>query len=84
LPLDDYTVVTGRPPFAIAGERALIERHRIDALVSKQSGGEATVAKIAAAIEAGLRIVLIARPLPEPGDTAATVDEAMAWLAARV
>jgi len=84
LPLADYAVVTGRPPFAVADERALIEKHRIDALVSKQSGGDATVAKIAAAIEAGLRIVLVARPLPEPGDTAATVQDAIAWLAARV
>lgn len=84
LPLQRYDVVVGRPPFAQADERALMERHGIDALVSKASGGAETAAKIAAAEEAGVKIVLIRRPPPEPGQTAASVDACVAWIKERI
>jgi precorrin-6A/cobalt-precorrin-6A reductase len=84
LPLKDYEVVIGRPPFALADELKLLERHGIDTLVSKDSGGPATEAKIAAAVEAGVKIVLIRRPPPEPGPVAETVDDCMAWLRNRL
>jgi len=84
LALPAHEIVTGRPPFALADERALIERHHIDCLVSKNSGGEAGEAKLVAAREAGLRMVLIERPPPEPGDRVATVAEAVDWLSRRV
>ena len=84
LPLKDYQVVIGRPPFALADELKLLERHRIDTLVSKDSGSPATEAKIAAAVEAGVKIVLIRRPPPEPGPVAETVEDCMAWLRNRL
>ncbi|MDH5750558.1 MAG: cobalt-precorrin-6A reductase, partial [Rhodospirillales bacterium] len=56
------TLITGRPPYTVADERALMEEHRIDTLVAKQSGGGATEAKIQAARELGVRVVLIERP----------------------
>lgn len=80
LPLAHYEVVTGAPPYALEDERALIKRHDIDTLVAKQSGGQATAAKITAAVEAGVKIVLVRRPPPEPGPTAETVDGCMAWV----
>ena len=54
--------------------------HCIDLLVSKNSGGAATYPKIAAARTLGLPVVMIARPPMPPGDTVATVDEAVEWV----
>ncbi len=80
LPLARYEVITGMPPYSLEEERALIKRHDIDTLVAKRSGGQATAAKITAAAEAKVKIVLIRRPPPEPGPQAETVDECVAWV----
>lgn len=84
LPLADYAVTIGRPPFTVENERRLIREYRIDLLVTKQSGGKATEAKIVAAKEAGIPVIAVRRPDPEPGDIAITVEEALAWLERRV
>jgi precorrin-6A/cobalt-precorrin-6A reductase len=81
LPLTDHTVVLGRGPFSIAEERQLLLRHGIDVLVCKASGGAATEAKLVAARERGLPVVMVRRPPREPGPVVATVDEALDWLA---
>ncbi len=83
-PLAAYQVITGRPPYTLENERAVLAEHKIDALIAKHAGGDATEAKIFAAAEAGVKIVLIRRPPPEPGPVAKTVDEAFAWIEARV
>lgn len=80
LPLTDYRVITARPPHDLDTERALLSQHRIDCLVSKNSGGAATEAKITAALEASIPIVLIQRPAPPPGDCADSVDDCVAWI----
>ncbi len=80
LPLAQATLITGRPPFAVADERALMETHRIEVLVSKQSGGPATRAKITAARLLGLPVLMIARPPAEEGPAVETVEAALAWL----
>jgi len=81
LPLRCYEVVVGRGPFALAEERHLFERHTIDVLVCKASGGAATEAKIIAARELGLPVVMMRRPASEPGDAVETVEAALDWLA---
>lgn len=53
-------------PFSLENERALLERHRIDALVSKNSGGEATSAKLQAARELKIPVYLLERPTLPP------------------
>ncbi|GAA5034197.1 cobalt-precorrin-6A reductase [Streptomyces siamensis] len=74
-------VVLDRGPFTLDGERALLRRHRIDVLVTKDSGGAATAAKLRAAREAGLPVVVVRRPpLPEGVRCAADPDEAAHWL----
>ncbi len=83
-PLKDFATVIGRPPFSVESELALMREHRIDLLVSKQSGGAAGEAKVKAARELGLRMLFIARPLPEPGETVETVREALVWLNERI
>lgn len=80
LPLHGYDVVLGRGPFDESGERALMLLHRIQALVTKNSGGEATYAKIAVARKLGLPVVMIERPQSEAAETVGSVDEAMAWI----
>ncbi len=84
LPLQHYEVVLGRGPFEPNGERALFLLHGIQALVTKNSGGEATYAKIAVARELGLPVVMIERPAHEDGETAHSVDEALQWIEARL
>ncbi len=83
--------ITGRGPFAEADERALLEQHRIDIIVAKNSGGPATYGKIAAARALSLPVIMLRRPLPPPyppplagegreGAAVETVDDAVAWL----
>lgn len=84
LPLATHDLLIARGPFTPAGESGLIARHRIDVLVTKGSGGAATAAKLTAAREAGLPVLMIRRPPAEPGDTAATVEETLAWLATKL
>ncbi|HMA14703.1 MAG TPA: cobalt-precorrin-6A reductase [Kiloniellaceae bacterium] len=84
LPLKRYEVVLGRGPFEANGERALFLLHGIQALVTKNSGGEATYAKIAVARELGLPVVMIERPPHAAGESAGSVAEALAWIEARL
>ncbi|MEV5321557.1 cobalt-precorrin-6A reductase [Streptomyces sp. NPDC052687] len=75
------TQVLARGPFTVADELALLREHRVDVLVTKDSGGEATAAKLTAARERGLPVVVVRRP-PLPAGVAAVpgVPEALAWL----
>ncbi|WP_206795428.1 cobalt-precorrin-6A reductase [Amycolatopsis sp. MtRt-6] len=70
-------VVLARGPFSLDEERALLRRHRIDVLVTKDAGGPRPAAKLTAARELGLPVVMIDRPaLPaaaEAGDVASAV-----------
>ncbi len=83
LALANYQVTTGRPPYALDNERALLETHAIDTLVSKHSGGPLP-AKITAAAALGLPIVLIERPAPPPGKHTETIEAALAWIQSRL
>ena len=84
LALASAEVILGRGPFALAEERALLRRYGIDVLACKASGGSATEAKLAAAREASLPVVMARRPQPEAGERVDTVEAAMAWLAPRL
>jgi len=81
LPLCCCEVVLGRGPFSLAEERCLMQRHAIDVLVCKASGGAATEAKLIAARELGLPVIMVRRPPPEPGPAVETVEAALDWLA---
>jgi precorrin-6A/cobalt-precorrin-6A reductase len=76
-------VVLGRPPAEPEAEMALLDRHGIGWIVSKDSGGRAA-AKIEAARRLALPVVLIQRPPPPPGPIVATVEDALAWIEANL
>lgn len=59
--------IEGRPPFALADEIALLRGRGIETLVCKNSGGEATRAKLDAAREIGVPVVMLRRPPPPAG-----------------
>ncbi|HSA79356.1 MAG TPA: cobalt-precorrin-6A reductase [Geminicoccaceae bacterium] len=80
-PLAQTLCQQARGPFTLADELALLREHRIDVLVTKASGGKATYAKIAAARELGLPVIMVRRPPPPPGPVVTTVAEAVDWLA---
>jgi precorrin-6A/cobalt-precorrin-6A reductase len=80
MPLAQATVILARGPFLVESERALMIEHRIDIVVSKNSGGTAAAAKLAAARELGLPVVMVARPDPPALPYVATVTEALDWL----
>jgi precorrin-6A/cobalt-precorrin-6A reductase len=81
MPLPSASVVLARGPFDEASELALLTWNEIDAVVSKNSGGTASVAKLHAARQLGLPVVMIERPPGPDGPTAPTVEDALAWLA---
>ncbi|MFJ5271746.1 cobalt-precorrin-6A reductase [Streptomyces sp. NPDC088358] len=66
-------VLLARGPFTVDDERTLLRAHRIDVLVTKDSGGEATAAKLTAARALGLPVVVVRRP-PLPDGVAAVPD----------
>jgi precorrin-6A/cobalt-precorrin-6A reductase len=81
LPLRFHEVVLGRGPFALTEERHLMQRNAIDVLVCKASGGAATEAKLVAARELSLPVIMVRRPPVERGLSVDTVDGALDWLA---
>lgn len=84
-PLPARTVVVlARGPFTVEEELALMREHGVEALVSKDSGGPMTAAKLTAARVLGIPVILVRRP-PAPAGVpvVATVEEAVAWLRAQ-
>lgn len=76
----DATALLDRGPFTESGERTLLERERIDLLVTKNSGGTATAPKLAAAAALAIPVAVLRRPPVPDVRTVPTVGEALAWL----
>jgi precorrin-6A/cobalt-precorrin-6A reductase len=74
LAVPDATYLLARGPFREADEQALLRQHHIDIVVSKNSGGEATYGKIAAARALGIDVVMIRRPALPDVASAETVE----------
>jgi precorrin-6A/cobalt-precorrin-6A reductase len=74
------TYVTARGPFSEADDRALMTTHHIDVVVAKNSGGDATYGKMAAARSLGIGVIMLRRPLLPAVTAVETVQEAVEWL----
>lgn len=76
----DARLLLARGPFSLGDERALLHDERIDTIVCKNSGGEATAAKLVAARELGVRVIMRRRAPRPPTALATDVQEALAWV----
>jgi precorrin-6A/cobalt-precorrin-6A reductase len=79
VPLLKHQLILGRGPFDLKAEVDLLRMHKIDAVVSKNSGGS-TYTKIEAARHLGLPVVMIDRPKPPKGLVVDSLDEIRDWL----
>jgi len=73
-------VIVDRGPFTLAGDRALLSEHRIDLVVSKNAGGTGAQAKILAARELGLPVLMIDRPAIAKRAEAHSIADVLRWL----
>jgi precorrin-6A/cobalt-precorrin-6A reductase len=58
----DHRLILNRGPFTLEDEIALLRTAAIEVLVSKNSGGAASAAKLGAARRLGLTVVMVERP----------------------
>lgn len=84
LPLQQYELILARGPFQAKSEADLMSDHGIEALVSKNSGGNSTYGKIAAARLKKLPVIMIERPAVPSGEIVDSVEEALEWIAKRL
>jgi precorrin-6A/cobalt-precorrin-6A reductase len=76
----DIQLIFDRGPFDLSAETALLQHEKADILVSKNSGGAATVAKIEAARKLGIPVVMIDRPNKSHGHVVENAVGAVKWL----
>jgi len=80
LPLPDAEVIVSRGPFTCEGDLALMRERGIEWLVARNAGGDGARAKIDAARELGVPVIMIARPQLADRPRVESIDEALAWL----
>ncbi|HRV62654.1 MAG TPA: cobalt-precorrin-6A reductase [Albidovulum sp.] len=83
LPLPDAAAVIARGPFDEAGDRVLLKNHRIDLIVAKNAGGTGARAKLDAARDLGVPVILVDRPGLPPRRIADSIDKVLAFLGHR-
>lgn len=75
------TLILDRGPYTVEGESALMREHGVGLLVTKNSGGPMTAAKLTAARDLGVQVLVVQRPpLPEGTVAVSTVAEAVRWV----
>jgi len=77
----EHRLLLSRGPYRYEGERALLIEHHIEVLVTKNSGGAMTRAKLDAARSLGIDVVMIQRPtLPAGVTVVQSVSGAAEWV----
>lgn len=80
MPIPPGKLLLERAPFSLDQERSLLQRYEIGAIVSKNSGGDATYAKIIAARELRIPVVMVKRPPTPMSEQVETLESALAWI----
>ncbi|MBU6462004.1 MAG: cobalt-precorrin-6A reductase [Bradyrhizobium sp.] len=73
-------MIIARGPFDLAGDRKMLTDYRIDIVVARDAGGDSASAKIEAARELGLPVVMVRRPFIPARQRVETVAEVLRWL----
>ncbi len=74
-----HQLLLDRGPYTVEGELALVDEHRIDLLITKDSGGAYTEAKLDAARLRRLPVIVVRRPPRLALPSVSTVAAALAW-----
>lgn len=75
-----HRVILARGPFTVEDEIALLRDEKVDALVTKNSGGSATEAKLAAARVLGVEVIIVERPAAGVVPVYETLDGVLRWI----
>ena len=78
--LPSHRLILSRGPFRLIDEEALMREENIEIVVSKNSGGDATYAKIGAARNLGLPVVMVRRPAKPDIAPTTRLEEVLAWI----
>ena len=78
-----WILIMSRGPYRYSDEHQILTEHGIDVLITKDSGGAHTVAKLDAAGDLGIPVMIIARPQRPQVPHVETVAEAVAWCRGR-
>lgn len=81
-PFEGGEYLIGRPPFSVDRETQVLAALGVDVMVVKDSGGEGGQAKLLAARELGISVLVIRRPPPPDATVVTSVEAALAWIAA--
>lgn len=81
--LPNHRLILARGPFGLPEELALMREEAIDILVTKNSGGAATYAKIEAARQLGVRVIMLQRPAEDGVLKFCDLDRVLAWIEAQ-
>ncbi len=81
VPLPHSDVVVSRGPFTVEDDRALMQRHGTQLVVSKNAGGTGARAKLDAARLLGLPVLMIDRPTVPQRTEFEKVSQVLDWLA---
>lgn len=79
-PLPDHHIVIDRGPFTVHDDMALLVQHRITRIVSKNAGGTGARAKLVAARQLCLPVIMIDRPTLPARHEATRLDQVLHWL----
>lgn len=77
-------IILGRSPFDVDAEERLMRGRGVTVLVTKNSGGAETAAKLEAARRLAIPVLMIGRPAVPAGDRVETAEAAAAWVEARL
>ncbi|MEP3676297.1 cobalt-precorrin-6A reductase [Sulfitobacter sp.] len=80
IPLPNHSVIVARGPFDVVADKALMLTHGIEYLVAKNAGGSGAAAKITAARDLGLPVIMIDRPHRPNTVKASDIETVLHWL----